>query len=125
MFCYYDLQALVLVLTFGHIYMHVIFRDNNATICEFIEDEEDSPDSEPEDTDNINVDVVGLSTLEDIHAVDDFLLNNNPFLVFQQQLFDLANTSIPANCNMPGCHLPVSITQETVGSAVYLKWVGV
>ena len=45
------------------------------------------------------------------------------FLCFLRQLVNLAHAKIPDNCNLPSCRQPVQIVHETVGSALYLKWV--
>lgn len=106
------------------------FRPSNATELEDVsfaeaefgdipegsidEDEDDEP--EPE--------TVGPG-LQRILSPDDhhILTDDQAYLVYLRPLITLSQVQIPGQCSMEGCRQSVEIKQDTVGSALYLKWV--
>lgn len=68
---------------------------------------------------------ISVSKLKDTEDIESFLRDNHPYLVYSEQILALANTTVINICNVKGCGQAVEIQTETVGSAVYLKWVDV
>lgn len=58
---------------------------------------------------------------------DDFvnILENKTTLVYLNQLIALAKKKVDSVCKVKGCGQVLDIQLNHVGSAVYLKWVGV
>lgn len=50
-------------------------------------------------------------------------MNDQPFLIYYNQLLNLATANIQKTCSHKGCGLGVEIKKEVVASALYLKWV--
>ena len=58
-----------------------------------------------------------------VKRIRDDMLENTIFLVFSSQLMTLANTLMQKTCKVKGCEEEAVISQETVSSVVYFKWV--
>ena len=58
-----------------------------------------------------------------VKRIRDDMLENTIFLVFSSQLMTLANTRMQKTCKVKGCEEEAVISQETVSSVVYFKWV--
>ena len=80
---------------------------------------DDDPSDQPEQ--DLGQGVFRVRNADDV----DKLMGDNTFLVYSSQLFTLTNTTISKTCSVVGCTMDVGIKHETVGSALYLKWVRV
>ena len=85
-------------------------------------EEEDTNDNE-DTTDEPDVDLgPGVKRIRDDTDID-AMLDDTIFLVFSSQLMTLANTYMQKTCKVKGCKEKVVISQETVSSVEYFKWV--
>lgn len=60
-----------------------------------------------------------ILSFEDHNLVTD----DETFFVYLSPLLTLAQVHVPGLCSVEGCKTPVHIKSETIGSALYLKWV--
>lgn len=60
-----------------------------------------------------------IKTNEEIQG----FMNDQPFLIYYNQLLNLATANIQKTCSHKGCGLGVEIKKEVVASALYLKWI--
>jgi hypothetical protein len=51
------------------------------------------------------------------------LTSDRPVLVYQRQLMDLATTHVNSNCTFKDCGEAISMSNEIIASAIYIKWV--
>ena len=96
--------------------------DHNNNIKDVYSEEEDTDDNE-DTADEPEVELgPGVKRIPDNTDIDD-MLDDTIFLVFSSQLMTLANTCMQKTCKVKGCKEEVVISQETVSSVVYFKWV--
>ncbi|XP_070564224.1 uncharacterized protein [Ptychodera flava] len=88
-----------------------------------IEDDSDDDQEDTEDTDHQEETIFpGIVRIEMGTDVDS-LLQEKFYLITLQQLLLLAKTTIPSTCNYGKCSETLTISTESVGSALYLSWV--
>ena len=70
------------------------------------------------------VDIAGPGIKRVLSFLDHSVVTEDEtYLCFLGQIINLAHAKIPESCTIPSCDQPVKIVHESVGSALYLKWV--
>ncbi|XP_077978404.1 uncharacterized protein LOC144433886 [Glandiceps talaboti] len=91
------------------------------------EDNEDIEDEDIESEDEEDMDIPedvceGVNRIRSDEHVNR-LLDDGVYLVFMKQIVALAKTNVANICSTKDCKAVVQLITESVGSAVYLKWV--
>ena len=74
---------------------------------------------EQEDTSDSIPGLLRIKSPDEQHILSD----DQVYLVYQQPLFNLAKLTVGSTCTFHGCSEAVDLVPETVGSALYIKWV--
>lgn len=83
------------------------------------EEEEDAEAAEAEDSIEPIPGIQRLLAIDDQHQLTD----DECHIVYQQPLLNLARLRIDNSCNFYGCDQYVDLQHESIGSAIYIKWV--
>ena len=103
-------------------YLSLLHRHNNAEHLPIEEsDESDYGEDEPLDDQEIDLGI-GIHRIKKEEEVD-LLTSDRPVLVYQRQLMDLATTHVNSNCTFKDCGEAISMSNEIIASAIYIKWV--
>ena len=133
------MSRLIYDCTFIQLYIHQKLEVLWYTMCSFffrpvnprgIEDvsfaeaEFGDKNSDSEEEFEYESDVTGTG-LQRILSTEDQgeLTDDETFLVYLNPIMNLARMNIPRQCPHADCRQDVDIKQESIGSALYLKWV--
>lgn len=101
--------------------MHFLIKQRRTSATDD-DDDECISDAEIETTEVDFSQSPGCHRIKTNEEIQGFM-NDQPFLIYYNQLLNLATANIQKTCSHKGCGLGVEIKNEVVASALYLKWV--